>query len=79
MQTLIFSPVTPDQFAKVIAALQAKDLQVAGTEGEIKKFGADVRFAYCAPVLTLTVVSAPHFYSMGGFCREIHEAVEAML
>lgn len=74
-----FSSVTPEQFAKVSAALAAKGLKISGTSGEIKTFGAHVKFAYDTPTLTITVLSAPHFHNIDAFSTQIHDAVEALL
>lgn len=79
MQIEEFYPVMPEQFAKVAAGLRAKGLNVSGTHGEVRQFGADVKFDFVAATLTITVVSAPHFHNLQQFSEQVREAVKALL
>jgi len=79
MQILEFHPVTVWQFARIGDALKGKGLTVAGTSGEVRRFGADVKFDFVEPKLTITVVSAPHFHKLEEFAEQIREAVLALL
>lgn len=79
MQVEEFDPVSPEQFTKVTDGLRAKGLNITGTHGEIRQFGADVRFDFVAPKLTITVVSAPHFHNLQQFSAQVHDAVSALL
>jgi alpha/beta superfamily hydrolase len=79
MQILEFRPVTMGQFARISDALKSKGLNVSGTQGEVKAFGADVKFDLTEPLLTITVVKAPHFRRLEQFAAQIREAVTALL
>jgi hypothetical protein len=79
MQILEFRPVTEEQFGRLAGALKDKGLSVSGTRGEIRKFGAEVKFDFTTPLLTITVVSAPHFRKLEEFAMQIRDAVAALL
>ncbi len=79
MQVLEFRPVTGVQFARIADALKNKGLSVIGTRGEVRTFGADVKFDFTEPLLAITVVSAPHFHKLEQFAEQIREAVTALL
>jgi len=79
MKVLEFHPVTVEQFARIGDALKGKGLIVTGTSGEVRRFGADVKFDFAEPNLTITVVNAPHFRKLEEFAAQIREAVLALL
>ena len=79
MKVLEFHPVTVEQFARIGDALSGKGLNVTGTSGEVRRFGADVKFDFAEPNLTITVVNAPHFRKLEEFAAQIREAVLALL
>ena len=79
MKVLEFHPVTVEQFARIGNALKGKGLTVTGTSGEVRRFGADVKFDFAEPNLTITVVNAPHFRKLEEFAAQIREAVLALL
>lgn len=78
-QVLTFTGYSPARFAKLEALLVSKGFEAYGNEGDVKEFGADVRYAYDGKSeLTLLVRSAPHFHSMAGFVRELSKAVNGI-
>lgn len=79
MQIVEFDPVTPEQFARVVSGLREKGLNVNGTQGEIRAFGADVRFEFEGGTLKITVLSPPHFHSLAEFSEQIRVSVQALL
>jgi hypothetical protein len=79
MQILEFNPVTMIQFVRIADALKSKGLTLSGTQGEVRAFGADVKFDFTEPLLKITVVSAPHFRRIEQFVAQIQEAVTALL
>jgi alpha/beta superfamily hydrolase len=79
MQILEFRPVTAEQFVRISDALKSKGLGVSGTQGEVKAFGAEVKFDFTEPLLTITVVKAPHFRRLEQFVAQIREAVTGLL
>jgi hypothetical protein len=79
MQILEFHPVTREQFARVAEGLRSKGLSVSGTQGEVRAFGAEAKYDFTEPLLTITVVSAPHFRKLEQFSEQIRGAVAALL
>jgi alpha/beta superfamily hydrolase len=79
MQILEFHPVTMEQFARIADALKSKGLSVSGTRGEVRAFGAEVKFDFTEALLTINVVSAPHFRKLEQFEAQIRDAVTALL
>lgn len=77
--TITISGYAPDRFARLEASLGEKGLKMAGSDGEVKDFGADVRFHYdaAAGILTLTVLHGPHFHDFQTFCDQLKSRVEA--
>jgi hypothetical protein len=78
-QTLTFPNYSPARYAALKSDLLAKGLDLEGNVGEVKKFGADVSYAYDgAANLTLLVRSAPHFHSMSAFVDGLSAAVNGV-
>lgn len=79
-KTLTYT-VTPAQFDKVSRDLQAKGFKTNGNSGEVKEFGADVKFLYDSSLgsLQVTVLSAPYFHNMDAFCQQMDAAVKVEL
>ena len=79
MQVLEFHQVTAEQFTRIGDALKEKGLSITGMRGVVRTFGAEVKFDFTEPLLTITVVSAPHFRKLEEFAEQIREAVAALL
>lgn len=75
-QTLAFTNYTLARFTALQSVLSAKGLQLEGNVGQVKKFGADVSYAYDGSAnLTLVIRSAPHFHNMASFVAELSKAI----
>src|SRR5436190_22356799 len=79
MQILEFRPVSAGQFARIGDALKDNGMSVSGTRGEVRRFGAYVTFDFTEPLLTIKVVSAPHFHKLEDFVGMIRKSVTALL
>lgn len=77
-QVLTFANYSPGRYAALQAALAAKGLQIAGNVGEVKKFGADVSYAYGENALTLLVRHAPFMHSMETFTLALSKEVNGI-
>lgn len=76
-ETITITNYPADRFARLEAAVSAKGLKMVGESGEMKDFGADVKFAY-APVsqtLVLIVLHGPHFKDFDAFCAQLKQWV----
>ncbi len=61
----IFSPVTPEQFAKLIAKAQAAGIFLSGNSGTASELGVEVAWNYSPDQqkLTLQCLKTPFFVS----------------
>ncbi len=70
MKVLTYT-LTEAQYETVRAAIAQKGLELTGTQGEVKKLGADVQYEYNAPALTITVVKAPWLHNIDNFAEQL--------
>ena len=78
-ETITITNYAPDRFQRLEATLATKGLKMAGNDGEVKDFGADVKFNYTpsSQTLVLTVLHGPHLHSFDDFCAQLKTWVEA--
>ncbi|HEU5351602.1 MAG TPA: hypothetical protein VFU55_08395 [Terracidiphilus sp.] len=62
---LVFSPVSPAQFAHLSLQAQASGIQISGNSGSAAKFGVEVAWQFDAATqqLTLQCLKTPFFVS----------------
>lgn len=80
-ETITITNYAADRFARLETTLGTKGLKLSGSDGEVKDFGADVKFSYSAlsQILTLTVLHGPHLHSFDDFCAQLKSWVEAQV
>ncbi len=74
---LVYSGVTPQQFAALAAKAQAAGIAFAGNQGKAMKFGAEVAWNYQPETgqLTLECLQAPFFLSPQAVLAQIDSMV----
>lgn len=79
VETITVTNYTWERFERLEATVSGKGLKMAGNDGEMKDFGADVEFHYApaTQVLTLTVKHGPHLKNFDDFCAQLKSWVEA--
>lgn len=77
-ETITITNYAADRFARLEQAVTSKGLKMAGDDGEMKDFGADVKFNYAptTQTLVLTVLHGPHFKDFDAFCAQLKAWVE---
>lgn len=80
-ETLTVTNYAHDRFVRLEKTLISKGLKMDGDDGEVKDFGADVKFHYdtASSTLTLTVLHGPHFKNFDEFCSKLTAWVEAQV
>lgn len=80
-QPLIFSGVTPNQFAKLSVHAQAKGIHIDGNSGTASKFGVEVAWNYVPETgqLTFECLKAPVFVGAATIYAKLKEAVDQSL
>lgn len=78
-ETITITNYAPDRFSRLEATLGTHGLKMSGDSGEVKDFGADVKFNYtpATQTLVLTVLHGPHFKDFDGFVKQLTAWVEA--
>lgn len=78
-ETITITNYALDRFARLETTLATKGLKMTGDDGEVKDFGADVKYHYdsATQVLTLTVLHGPHLKNFDGFVKQLTAWVEA--
>jgi 3-deoxy-D-manno-octulosonic-acid transferase len=76
-ETITVTNYTPDRFQRLEATLNEHGLKFTNDSGEVKDFGADVKFLYSAisQTLTLIVLHGPHLHNFDAFCKQLEEYV----
>lgn len=78
-ETITITAMPADRFARLEVTMGTHGLQMKGNSGEVKKFGADVTYAYdaAAGTLILNVSHGPHLENFDKFCADLKSWVEA--
>lgn len=78
-ETITITNMSADRFERLEITMGTHDLLMKGNNGEVKKFGADVDYAYdsATQTLVLTVKHGLHLKSFDDFCAELKSWVEA--
>jgi hypothetical protein len=79
IETITVTNYAVDRFARLETTVSGKGLKMAGDDGEMKDFGADVEFHYApaTQALTLIVKHGPHLKNFDDFCTQLKSWVEA--
>lgn len=77
VETITVTNYSPERFTRLEATLNSHGLKFATDSGEVKDFGADVKFLYSAvsQTLTMTVLHGPHLHNFDAFCKQLEEYV----
>lgn len=80
-ETIRVTNYAVDRFVRLEATVTSKGLKMVGNDGEMKDFGADVKFSYSplSLTLTLTVLHGPHFKDFDAFCAQLKAWVLAQV
>lgn len=76
---LVFSGITPGQFAKLTAKARAAGIDLSGNRGRASKFGVEIEWSYSAETgeLTLHCLDTPPFVKPEAVNAKIMALVKA--
>jgi hypothetical protein len=74
---LVFSGITPEQYARLIQKAHAAGLEIKGSSGSASKFGVEVCWDYSADTqeLAFQCLRSPFFMKP----EEVHARIEALV
>jgi hypothetical protein len=80
-ETITITNYAPDRFERLETTVSGKGLKMSGDDGEMKDFGADVKFGYMpsTQTLVLTVLHGPHLKNFDKFCADLKSWVETQV